>query len=380
MAKKFWQFRNLVGGESAELLLYGDISDTSWWGDEVTPKQFAEDLNGLGAVTEITVRINSGGGDVFAAQTIGNLLEQHSATVTARIDGLCASAATIITSHCNKVIAANDSAYMVHPVKLGIRGYAGAKELQEYLNALAVIKENIISLYAKKTGHTKDEVTAWMDATSWWTAAQAKENGFVDELVDDEQEAVVENRNGLLFVNSVNMGLPFDKAPKFVQDSLTAESADGRPANTKPAGQPEKIKEVQDMDIKTVDDLRKAYPALVDQIEQAAAATAAEAAVNAERERIKGIEDVALPGSEELTAEAKFTNPMSVSDFAVALVKGAKTKGATFLNAMKEDSEESGAAGVGNPPALDSEDPVNKAKAQAKADAGAYLESKKGRK
>ena len=134
------------------------------------------------------------------------------------------------------------------------------------------------------------------------------------------------------------------------------------------------------MDIKTVDDLRKAYPALVDQIEQAAAATAAEAAVNAERERIKGIEDVALPGSEELTAEAKFTNPMSVSDFAVALVKGAKTKGATFLNAMKEDSEESGAAGVGNPPALDSEDPVNKAKAQAKADAGAYLESKKGRK
>ena len=380
MAKKFWQFRNLVGGESAELLLYGDISDTSWWGDEVTPKQFAEDLNGLGAVTEITVRINSGGGDVFAAQTIGNLLEQHSATVTARIDGLCASAATIITSHCNKVIAANDSAYMVHPVKLGIRGYAGAKELQEYLNALAVIKENIISLYAKKTGHTKDEVTAWMDATSWWTAAQAKENGFVDELVDDEQEAVVENRNGLLFVNSVNMGLPFDKAPKFVQDSLTAESADGRPANTKPAGQPENQQEVQDMDIKTVDDLRKAYPALVDQIEQAAAATAAEAAVNAERERIKGIEDVALPGSEELTAEAKFTNPMSVSDFAVALVKGAKTKGATFLNAMKEDSEESGAAGVGNPPALDSEDPVNKAKAQAKADAGAYLESKKGRK
>lgn len=130
------------------------------------------------------------------------------------------------------------------------------------------------------------------------------------------------------------------------------------------------------MDIKTVDDLRKAYPALVDQIEQAAV----EAAVNAERERIKGIEDVALPGSEELAAEAKFTKPMSVSDFAVALVKGAKTKGATFLNAMKEDSEESGAAGVGNPPAPDSEDPVNKAKAQAKADAGAYLESKKGRK
>ena len=130
------------------------------------------------------------------------------------------------------------------------------------------------------------------------------------------------------------------------------------------------------MDIKTVDDLRKAYPALVDQIEQAAA----EAAVNGERERIKGIEDVALPGSEELAAEAKFTKPMSVSDFAVALVKDAKTKGAAFLESMRQDGEESGAAGVGNPPAPEDKDPVNKAKAQAKADAEAYLESKKGRK
>ena len=373
---KFWKFRNQAGGKSAELILYGDISDTSWWGDEVTPKQFAEDLDALGAVTEITVRINSGGGDVFAAQTIGNQLEQHSATVTAKIDGLCASAATIIASHCDKVIAANDSTYMVHPVKLGICGYVGAVDLQEYLNALAAIKESIIGLYVKKTGRDKDEITGWMDATSWWTAAQAKENGFVDELTDDEQEAVVENRNGLLFVNSVNMGLPFDKAPKFVQDSLTAGSAAGRPANTKPAGQPEQIKEVQDMDIKTVDDLRKAYPALVDQIEQAAA----EAAVNAERERIKGIEDVALPGSEELAAEAKFTKPMSVSDFAVALVKDAKTKGAAFLESMRQDGEESGAAGVGNPPTPEDKNPVNKAKAQAKADAEAYLESKKGRK
>lgn len=370
---KFWQFRNQAGGKSAELILYGDISATSWWGDEVTPKQFTEDLNALGAVTEIIVRINSGGGDVFAAQTIGNLLEQHSATVTAKIDGLCASAATIVTSHCDKVIAANDSAYMVHPVKLGICGYVGAVDLQEYLNALEVIKENIIGLYVKKTGRDKDEITGWMDATSWWTAAQAKENGFVDELTDDEQEAVVENRNGLLFVNSVNMGLPFDKAPKFVQDSLTAGAA-GRPANKEPAGQPEQIKEVQDMDpeIKTVDDLRKAYPAQVDQIEQAAA--------NAERERIRGIEDVALPGSEELAAQAKFEKPMSVSDFAVALVKGAKTKGAAFLDAMRQDGKESGAADVGNPPAPEGEDPVNKAKAQAKADAAAYLESKKGRK
>ena len=107
MPKPFWKFQNVAGGR-AELLLYGDISDSTWWGDEVTPKQFAEDLDKLGAVSEITVRINSGGGDVFAAQTIGNLLEQHPANVVARIDGLCASSATIVACHCDRVVAAND--------------------------------------------------------------------------------------------------------------------------------------------------------------------------------------------------------------------------------------------------------------------------------
>ena len=90
--KKFWKFCNQAGNKVE--LLYGDISQTSWWGDEVTPKQFAEELAGLGALDEITVRINSG--DVFAVQAIGNQLEQHPAAVTAKIDGLCASAATIL--------------------------------------------------------------------------------------------------------------------------------------------------------------------------------------------------------------------------------------------------------------------------------------------
>lgn len=371
---KFWQFRNQTS-TSAELILYGDISDTSWWGDEVTPQQFTKDLNALGAVTEITVRINSGGGDVFAAQTIGNLLEQHGANVTARIDGLCASAATIITSHCDKVIAANDSTYMIHPVKLGIRGYADAAVLQQYLDALAAIKENVIGLYVKKTGRDKDEITGWMDATSWWTAAQAKENGFVDELTDNEEDATVENRSGVLFVNSVNTNIPFDKAPQFVQDSLAADGAAKRSANTKPAGQPEHIKEVQDMDPKTVDDLRKAWPALVDQIEQ----EAARAATETERARIQSIEDMALPGSEEITAKAKFTEPVSAEDYAKAMVKHAKTQGATYLQQMEQEAEASGANGVGNPPAPEDKDSVAAAIAQAKQDVAVFLNGGKNK-
>lgn len=340
MPKVFWQFRNLAESGKAELLLYGNISDTSWWDDEVTPKQFAKDLEGLGAVDEITVRINSGGGDVFAAQTIGNLLEQHQATVTARIDGLCASAATVVASHCNKVIAANDSTYMIHPVRMGIWGYLDAGKMQKYIEALAAIRENIITLYAKKTGREKDEVAGWMDAESWWTGPQAKENGFVDELTNEEQPATVENRNGVLFVNSVNMGLPFEAAPGFLQDSLATPPAASSFENTQTK------KEETEVEIKNVEDLRKAYPALVDQIEQAAA----ERATNAERQRIRDIEEMALPGSEELTAEAKFTKPVDAAEYARAAVKQMKAQGEVWLKNAQEDAAHAGKVGQETPP------------------------------
>ena len=312
--KKFWKFCNQAGNK-VELLLYGDISQTSWWGDEVTPKQFAEELAGLGALDEITVRINSGGGDVFAAQAIGNQLEQHPAAVTAKIDGLCASAATIVACHCGKVIAANDSTYMVHPVRMGAHGYYNAEELQKYIEAMNAIRESIVGLYAKKTGRDKDEVAGWMDETSWWTAAQAKENGFIDELTDEADGTVIENRDGMLFVNSVNTHLPFDKAPNFVQSSKAAPASCSVNNNCH--------KEVTNManEIKTVDDLRGAYPALVKEIEEAAA----NKATSDERQRIRDIEDMALSGSEALTNEAKFTKPVSASEYAVAVMKAAKS-------------------------------------------------------
>lgn len=350
-AKKFWQFRNQTE-ESAELLLYGDISDTSWWGDEVTPKQFADELNALGGINEITVRINSGGGDVFAATAIGNMLEQHKASVTAKIDGLCASAATIVACHCSKVVAANDSTYMIHPVKMGLFGYADAVTLQQYLDALGAIRDNIISLYAKKTGRDKDEVAEQMDNTSWFTGAEAKENGFVDELIDDteDEETVIENRGGLLFVNSIGTHIPFTDAPKFVQDNLAAAPAADCVVNINPVNKapekPKNPKEVKNMEIKTVDDLRGAYPELVGAIEAAAAETAA---AN-ERQRIRDIEEMCLSGSEDFANEAKFEKPISAADYAMQAVKNAKqtesAKKQAYLDSVKKDVAESGMENV----------------------------------
>ena len=97
------------------------------------------------------------------------------------------------------------------------------------------------------------------------------------------------------------------------------------------------------MEIKTADDLRQAYPALVDQIEQAAA----ERATNEERERIRDIEEIALPGSEEITTEAKFTKPISADAYARTAMKAVKDQGNAYLGAAKEDANNSGAGAVG---------------------------------
>lgn len=346
--KKFWQFCNHAG-KNAELLLYGDISQTSWWGDEVTPREFANELRELGPLDNITVRINSGGGDVFAAQTIGNLLEQHPAQVTAMIDGLCASAATIVASHCARVVAANDSTYMVHPAKMGLCGYYEAGDLASYIEALNTIKKNIIGLYAKKTGHTEEQVTAWMDATSWWTGQEAMDNGFVDEMVE-ANAPTVENRNGVLFVNSISMGLPFEQAPKNVQEHLAQAGCTNN-----------SHEEVNEMaEITSAVELRNAYPDLVAQIENAAA--------EQERQRIQNIEEMALPGQEAMTNEAKFLKPMSAAAYAQAAMKQVKAQGREYLNQAKADADGSGMgnvhAEVGGGKTGDNDEFLNAIKAQ----------------
>lgn len=371
--KKFWQFCNQTE-ESAELLLYGDISDTSWWGDEVTPKQFTEDLNALGDVKDITVRINSGGGDVFAATAIGNALEQHKASITAKIDGLCASAATIVACHCNKVVAANDSTYMIHPVRMGMFGYMDATGLQKCIEALSTIRDNIINLYAKKTGRNIDEVAEQMDNTSWFTAAQAKENGFVDELIDEtEDETVVENRGGLLFVNSVGTHIPFTDAPKFVQDSLAhVPAADGfvntqTPAKTPGGNDPNK--EEEDMEFKNIEELKNAYPEFCKQIADQAAAEA----TNVERQRIRDIMDMQMPGAEDIANSAMFEKAISAEDFAKEAIKNMKAQGAQYLKGIQDDATQGNANNVQSTPA-----PENDSEEKAFLDAIREANKKEG--
>lgn len=200
--KKCWKIRNEAGSaEEAELLIYGTISDETWQGDEVTPKQLHDELEALGGKS-LCVRINSGGGDVFAATAIYNQLRTYAGDVTVRIDGLAASAATIVACVGSKVIMPRNALYMIHnPVMLACGGY-DADGMRECADQLDVIKQTIVNTYESRSSLSEQELCEMMDAETWMTADEAREYGFVDEI--DEKE-IVTNRleRGRLIVNSV---------------------------------------------------------------------------------------------------------------------------------------------------------------------------------
>ena len=350
----FWKVKNLAGND-AELILYGTISDTSWWGDEITPKQFIDDIKSLGSVDTLTVRINSGGGDVFAAQAIGaqiDSLNKAGTETVCRIDGLCASAATIIAAHCKRTVANSDALYMIHLPSVCLWDACNENDLQAYLNELKAVKDSILQLYAKKTGKDMDVLTGWMEDTSWFTANEAKENGFIDEVDEDAEPALIENRAGALFVNSVNTGLCMNEAPDYVKSALRKQR---RFSNTKkPADAPENEEEPNMAenkttgapaapDITTVDALRTAYPDLCKQIEN----TAAQSAATAERARIKDIEDMTAPGDEQAAYDAKFGDkPQDAAAYAIACMKAQKAAGAKRMADANDDAAKSGVNGV----------------------------------
>ena len=145
----------------------------------MTPQAFAADLATIPAMDDLTVRICSGGGDVWAAQAIGAMLENRLGTVTAQIEGICASAATIVASHCKVVKAAEDATYMIHPIKVNPNGFVDMEGLKQLMDALTVMRTNVLNQYAKKTGHTVEEVAAWMDATSCAVCQQHCRSGHI---------------------------------------------------------------------------------------------------------------------------------------------------------------------------------------------------------
>ena len=188
MKRKFWNWikneDESVPDIERTLFLNGMISDETWYGDEVTPQLFKDELNtGNG---NITVWINSPGGDVFAAAQIYNMLRDYKGSVTVKIDGIAASAASVIAMAGDTVCVSPVAMMMIHnPATMAM---GEAKDMQKAIDMLNEVKKSILNAYEFKTGLTRARLSHMMDDETWFNAKKAVELGFADKILFDSDE------------------------------------------------------------------------------------------------------------------------------------------------------------------------------------------------
>lgn len=344
---KFWDFAANEKSNTAELLLYGQISDYSWCEDDITPKAFNDDLKSIGTVDEITVRINSGGGDVFAAMAIYTRLKDHAANIAVKIDGWCASAATIIAMAGDSIEIAAGGTFMIHDPAAGMLGYYKADELKKIANELETIKQSIVNCYMTVTDKPEDEIKSLMSVETYFTGEEAVNAGFCTALMFTDVKTEIENSE-IIIVNSVPINLSaFNTVPKRLLGC--ADSHNKTDIN-------KKIKDNEEEEILTLDEFKTKYPDIANAYKNEIVTTATTtegtkeadhtAAVDAERARIKAIDEITLPGYEDLAAKAKYETPISAEAFAMQIVAAQKKVGQKFLNDREEDLSTSGVKDV----------------------------------
>ena len=184
--KKFWKWKNQAQTETTPaqrtLYLNGTIAEESWFDDDVTPQLFKEELNsGSG---DVVVWINSPGGDCVAASQIYSMLMDYKGNVTVKIDGIAASAASVIAMAGTQVLMAPTALMMIHnPATLA---FGDHEDMQKAIEMLDEVKESIINAYEIKTSLTRAKLSHLMDSETWMNANKAIELGFADDTLKDE--------------------------------------------------------------------------------------------------------------------------------------------------------------------------------------------------
>jgi ATP-dependent Clp protease protease subunit len=327
MSKKFWSIKNLSESEG-ELVLYGEIADERpWWDSEssyIVPKEFDEAMKSLGTKNKITVRINSNGGDPFAATAIYTMLRQQSAAKEIIIEGVAASAATIIVCAGDTVKAPSNALFMIHNPAVLAYDYMTENDLTKMSNALKAIKASIIQAYLQKSNKSEEELSQLMDDETWMTGDEAKSAGFIDEILFENADITASADKKYIFANHVKLDIGAFKAIPNIK-TLNQREDDHH------------------MEIKNAADLQQQYPDFVTELIN----SAVNSAVAAERTRMKDIEEISANISPELVNEAKFTKPVNAAELALNALKNDKALASTYIEKAKNEAEKSGAEAVG---------------------------------
>lgn len=186
---KFWNFQN-VNKEERVLTLDGVIASDSWWEDDISPEMFRKELNaGNGP---LTLWINSPGGDCIAAAQIYNMLREYPGTVTVKIDGIAASAASVIAMAGDKVLMSPVGMMMIH--NPAMMAWGDSEEMKKASRTLDAVKESIINAYQIKTKLDRKKLSDLMDSEKWMDSTEAYELGFIDGEIEKKEKEVMLNQ------------------------------------------------------------------------------------------------------------------------------------------------------------------------------------------
>ncbi|MGE5417483.1 MAG: head maturation protease, ClpP-related [Acidobacteriota bacterium] len=177
MSRKFWNW--LKNEQDRTLYLDGYIAEDSWFDDDITPRQFKAEL--YSSDGNVTIMLNSPGGDVFAASQIYTMLKEYPGRIVVKIEGIAASAATVIAMAADEIYISPVAMMMIHNPATIVFGEVS--DLQSGIAMLSEVKESIINAYAEKTGLSRAKISHMMDAESWFNAWKAVELGFADKVL-----------------------------------------------------------------------------------------------------------------------------------------------------------------------------------------------------
>jgi ATP-dependent Clp protease protease subunit len=184
--KKFWNFvKNESTGET-ELIFDGPVSSECWWGDEITPAMFRDELSKING--NLTIWLNSPGGDCFSASQIYTMLRNHKGKITVKIDGIAASAASVVAMSGDETLISPTGYLMIHnPMTLASGNKA---DMEKAITLLEEVKEGIINAYVRKTGLSRNKISKLMDEETWMNAEKALQLGFVDGILFDKNTTI----------------------------------------------------------------------------------------------------------------------------------------------------------------------------------------------
>ena len=353
-----------IEGNKAEITLYGEIVEqrpTDFWGEPIEGEfilgsEFLEDLKKVEHCSEITIRMNSKGGDAGTSIMIHNRLRDlagNGTKLVCIVDAMAMSGGSLIMCACDTVKVNPSSLIMIHKCWSLLFGGYNADELRSMAKASDAYDEAQAAIYERKTGLGKTQILHMMSDTTYMSGKEAVEKGFADEVLDEEPLKLAASADGrTIYVGQRAVHL----APgMFAPDFIPTVEAGAVPVETNIETQT--VDEGGKPMATTLEELRAESPALVAEAESAASASA----VQAERSRLQEIDAVAGLFSAEMVNEAKYgENACSAQELAYRAAQAAVANGQQFLNNMAADAQASGAAAVPAAPAPE-EDPAPEA-------------------